>query len=110
MDYKPGERFRLTTHVGHHEEGVARVTPHADATYEAFLNRRHPLFTGQVGVVEEVVPAGRNGAGPDNEDVVVLAFDSHDKDTGQKIDGLEGSRRVSFTEQQMQEWFERVEE
>ena len=108
MDYQPGDRLRLKTHIGHRSEGVHTVPAHEDAAYEAFMQRYAPLFTDQIGTVVEVTSAGVAGVGGDDEEHVALRFDHHDPDTGIRVAGREGSRIVSFTEQQIQEWFEAV--
>lgn len=108
MNYTPGQRFRLNANHGD-------VEPHADPDYEAFLDRRHPLFEGQIGEVVEVVPKEVDGAGNHDEDHVVLAFDYHHADTQDPVTGRrnlpgEFPRLVSFTEDQMTSMFTEVTE
>ncbi len=111
MEYTKGQRFQLNTHVGAFADigGVHTLEKHPDAGYEAFRDRHHPLFEGQVGTVVEVVPAEMDGAGNNKEEHVILALDYHDPETQQPIAGrtvAEGvPRHVSFTQKQMDEWF-----
>jgi hypothetical protein len=108
MTYKQGQRFQLKQHVGYR----APHELHEDAQYEAFLDRHHPIFEGQVGTVVEIVPAEAEGAGNHEEEHVVLLFEARrlvDHNDGDVIhEAIEGhpGRMVSFTQQQMDGWFE----
>lgn len=57
------------------------------------------LEIGMVGTVDEIVPAEVEGAGTHDEDHAVLNFE---------VAGL--TRRVSFTDHQLDEWFVSAEE
>jgi len=111
MDFKVGQKFKLNTHVGAFTEhgGVHNIEKHHDSDYEAYLDRHYPLWEGQVGVVVAVVPPEEEGAGNREEEHVVLSMDWHDPNTRQAVAGREGHRTVSFTQKQMDDWFEPVE-
>ena len=103
MDYEKGQQFKLRTHVGAFEEhgGVHTLTKHENEEFEAFLDRHHPLWEGQVGTVEAVTEM-------QGIEHVILTFEYHDPNTREVVPGREASRNVSFTQQQMDEWFEEV--
>lgn len=112
MNYTQGEEFRLKVHNGmfsdHPLKGdtdiVNPLTRHEDAAYETFLDRHHPLFAGQVGHVVEV---GEMGDPPVEH--VYLAFDHLDQATKELIPNKQRGRAhriTSFTQEQMDEWFE----
>jgi hypothetical protein len=129
MDYTPGQRLRLTAHVGY-DPSLDRSDPrHPDrAATDPMHVGMHPLFAGQVGEVAAVVPPGDHNGHPG--DVVILKFD-HRRfvDHGRiEVAAADGStafrpdpdnpvheevpdvvRHVSFTAEQMAELFEGAE-
>jgi len=131
MDYTPGQKFRLKEHVGYRPDydPDKTYTVEGVSVQERQLERHDPIFADQVGVVlawdgsqnpemEATIPAEVNGAGSDEEDSVVLQFDHHDfiehgdEESGpvhrQGVGASAKKRNVSFTEQQMKDWFEEV--
>jgi hypothetical protein len=114
-DLQPGDQFRLVNHQGYRTD--YDPTDELEALKrQVGLSMHHPLFAGQVGTVYETfVPAEVSGAGPNNEDCIVLQLDhrewlSHDDGTGQPEHRLlsENSRLVSFTQKQLDADFEEV--
>lgn len=112
MIYTQGQEFRLKVHVGmfsdHPLKGTADIvhplTRNADAGYETYLDRHHPLFADQVGHVVEV---GDIGDPPVEH--VYLAFDHLDQETKELLPNKQRGRvhRItSFTQEQMDTWFE----
>ncbi len=107
MKVELGEHYRLRQHVGFQPT----IDP-AD-TYEQFLNRHWPVFEGQVGVVDEIVPAEVDGAGTKDEDHCVLVFEARKllnhakgKAAAEHVhDDDNAPRRISFTQAQIDTWF-----
>ncbi len=105
-----GQKYRLVAHLGYQPDidpnDQTEIAPGAGVTVaelEAIRDRHHPLFAGQVGVVDEIVPAEVDGAGTKDEDHVVLDFEHRElvnheagKETPEhRPSGLR--RRCSFT-------------
>jgi hypothetical protein len=109
VNYERGQRFQLKEHVAY----IPVDQRHPDPNYEAFLDRNHPIFAGQIGTVVEVVPPEVDGAGNHEEEHVVLSFEGRvmvgdDTDpenlTHEAIPGHPG-RNVSFTQSDMDKLF-----
>lgn len=106
MPYTKGQRLQLTDHVGY------RPDFNPGDPMEQFLDRHHPLFKGQVGVVDDVTPAGVYPApeGGKSQEHVTLQFEPRQfVDHGNPDDGPThvahpnhvAYRRVSFSADQM---------